>query len=356
MSEFNISHVSSYDRRALNEIDLLLEQEGLKREKNLDYTCAMYDENYHVIATGSCFHNTLRCFAVSSSHQGEGLLNEILSHLIEIQFQRGNTHFFLYTKLSSAKFFSSLGFYEIARVDDSLVFMENRRNGFETYLSHLKTEQRISFPMKQKKGGTQAAIVMNANPFTLGHLSLIETAVKNYDTLHLFLVSEEASILPFSIRKELVLSGISHIPNIICHDSGPYLISHATFPSYFLKDEASVISNHARLDLAVFLKLAKTLNLSARYIGEEPTSLVTGIYNQTMITELPKSGIQCFVIPRKKNGDTPISASTARMAIHDGDFALLKQLVPKTTYDYFTSARAVPILEKIRQSDSLIHY
>ncbi len=298
MSEFNISRVSSCDRRALDEIDLLLEQEGLKREKNLDYICAMYDENYHVIATGSCFHNTLRCFAVSSNHQGEGLLNEILSHLIEIQFQRGNTHFFLYAKLSSARFFSSLGFYEIARVDNSLVFMENRRNGFETYLSHLKT---------QKKDGTQAAIVMNANPFTLGHLFLIETAVKNCDTLHLFLVSEEASILPFSIRKELVLSGISHLSNIVCHDSGPYLISHATFPSYFLKDEASVISNHARLDLAVFLKLAKALNLSARYVGEEPTSLVTGIYNQTMITELPKSGIQCFVVPRKKNGDTPIS-------------------------------------------------
>lgn len=120
MSDYTISQIYPSDRRALAQVDSLLSEEGLKRDANLDYTCAMYDRDYHVIATGSCFGNTLRCFAVSRSHQGEGLLNEILTHLVEMQYGRGNLSLFLYTKISSARFFGDLGFYEIARVDDTL--------------------------------------------------------------------------------------------------------------------------------------------------------------------------------------------------------------------------------------------
>ena len=140
---YTISRIYPDDRRALAQVDALLEQEGIQRDGNLDYVAAMFDEDYRVIATGSCFSNTLRCFAVSREHQGEGLLNQIITHLIEFQQERGNFQLFLYTKINSAKFFGDLGFYEIARVDGTLVFMENRRGGFESYLKRLaksKTE------------------------------------------------------------------------------------------------------------------------------------------------------------------------------------------------------------------------
>ena len=140
MSEYVISKVYVSDKYALTQIDRLLEQEGIRRDANLDYTCAMYDEDYNIIGTGSCFGNTLRCFAVSHAHQGEGLLNQIISHLISVQYERGNMHLFLYTKVESALFFGDLGFHEIARVDGTLVFMENRRNGFAQYLEGLKRE------------------------------------------------------------------------------------------------------------------------------------------------------------------------------------------------------------------------
>ena len=129
MSEYTISQVYPTDRRSLVQVDSLLMQEGISRDANLDYICAMYDEDYQIIATGSCFANTLRCFAVSSAHQGEGLLNQVITHLMDIQYGRGNLHLFLYTKISSAKFFQDLGFYEIARVDGTLSFMENRLSG-----------------------------------------------------------------------------------------------------------------------------------------------------------------------------------------------------------------------------------
>ena len=258
---YSISRVSPSDQRALRQVDALLQQEGIQRDGNLDYIAAMYDEDYRVIATGSCFGNTLRCFAVSHEHQGEGLLNQVITHLIEVQHERGNLSLFLYTKIASAKFFGDLGFYEIARVDGTLVFMENRRDGFNKYLKRLE---------KTRTEGKSAALVMNANPFTLGHQYLAETAAAECDTLHLFVVSEDASLVPFSVRKELVRRGTAHLPNVVLHDSGPYIISSATFPSYFLKDEAKVIEGHARLDLEIFKKIAAALNVTARFVGEPP--------------------------------------------------------------------------------------
>ena len=192
MSDYSISQIYPSDKRSLSQIDTLLKNEGISRDGNLDYICAMFDHNDDIIATGSCFGPTLRCFAVSREHQGEGLLNEIISHLMEVQQARGNMHLFLYTKVNSAKFFGDLGFYEIARVDGTLVFMENRRMGFTNYLKNLE---------KTKKDGVSAALVMNANPFTLGHQYLVETAAAACDTLHLFVLSEDASLVPFSVRK-----------------------------------------------------------------------------------------------------------------------------------------------------------
>lgn len=347
MSEYVISQIYPSDKRSLSQIDALLQQEGILRDANLDYICAMYDDDYNIIATGSCFGSTLRCFAVSHDHQGEGLLNQIISHLMEIQYARGNTHLFLYTKIKSAKFFADLGFYEIARVDGTLVFMENRRNGFADYLRNLE---------QTKTEGISAALVMNANPFTLGHQYLAETASANCDTLHLFVLSEDTSLIPFAVRKQLVKEGVAHIPNVILHDSGPYIISNATFPSYFLKDEAAVIDGHAKLDLAVFQKIAEILNITVRYVGEEPTSQVTGIYNDIMAKSLPDAGIQCRIIPRKEVNGNPISASAVRQALKMGDWETLSALVPQSTCDYFLREEAAPVLERIRRAGNVIHY
>ena len=344
---YSISQVSPSDKRSLSQIDALLQEEGLRRDGNLDYICAMYDQDYQVIATGSCFGSTLRCFAVSRTHQGEGLLNQIVTHLTEVQYERGNLRLFLYTKISTAKFFGDLGFYEIARVDDTLVFMENRRDGFSSYLRGLE---------RTRTPGRSAALVMNANPFTYGHQYLAETAASQCDTLHVFVVSEDASLVPFSVRWQLVQEGLAHLPNVVLHESGPYIISSATFPSYFLKDEAAVIEGHARLDLAVFRKIAAALNVTARYVGEEPTSQVTGLYNQIMAEQLPQAGIACVVLPRRTAGGAPISASTVRTCLKNGDWATLKELVPPTTYRYFTSPEAESVLARIRQADQVVHY
>ena len=376
MPDYYISQISHTDQTAIQGVTALLNAEGIRLDANLDYTCGMYDDEMNIIATGSCFGNTLRCLAVSSEHQGEGLMNQIISHLIEVQFERGNTHLFLYTKCSSAKFFGDLGFYEIARIDGQIVFMENRRTGFKNYLKKLEESSALQLQTLTKDTSANtatlqsdnalpdtstadrkiAALVMNANPFTLGHQYLVEKAARENDLLHLFIVSEDASLVPFKVRKQLVMEGTAHLDNICYHDSGPYIISNATFPSYFQKDENAVIESHAMLDLTIFTEIAQTLGINRRYVGEEPTSLVTGIYNNIMSEKLPENGIECIIVPRKTDGKKAISASTVRQAIKDNDVDTLKKLVPESTLRYFESKEAKEVIERIRNSGNVIHY
>ena len=347
MSEAYIVQVSPGNAREIAQVDRLLEQEGIRRDVNLDYICGMYDENGEIIATGSCFGSTLRCFAVSKAHQGEGLLNQVVTQLIDFQASRGQFRLFLYTKPEAARFFGDLGFHEIARVAGKLVFMENRRNGFPDYLKQLE---------QTRREGVSAAVVMNANPFTLGHQYLAEKASAACDTLHLFIVSEDRSLFPFSVRRQLVEAGTAHLPNVVLHDCGPYIISSATFPSYFLKDETDVIEGQARLDVEIFKQIAGTLNISSRWAGEEPFSKVTRLYNRVMAEELPKAGIRFAEVPRAEASGSVISASTVRGCLKNGDFKTLEKLVPAGTLEYLTSPEAESVLRRIRCADDVIHY
>ena len=350
MSDYSISTVSGTDRYTWKQIKLLLQTEGIRRDSHLDYTCVMYDDDMQVIATGSCFGSTLRCMAVSHTHQGEGLMNEIVSHLISVQYARGNTHLFLYTKCSSAAFFSSLGFHEIVRIPDQIVFMENKPRGFSDYL--------VSLQKSSPSTGDQkvAAIVMNANPFTLGHQYLVEKAAAENDLVHLFLVSEDRSLFPASIRRRLVQDGIAHLKNVILHDTASYIISQATFPGYFQKDETAVLESQARLDLTVFSRIAETLSIQKRYVGEEPFSQVTGLYNRIMQQELSLHDIKTVIVPRFCRNEVPVSASAVRQAVRENDMAALSQLVPASTLSWIQSPDAAPIIVNIKVADNVIHY
>jgi len=226
--------------------------------------------------------------------------------------------------------------------------MENKRTGFSDYLDNLKKDL--------KDGKNIASLIMNANPFTLGHQYLVEKASSENDVLHLFIVSDDSSLVPFEVRKKLVIEGTKHLKNICYHKTGDYIISSATFPSYFQKDEVAVIESQANLDIEVFTKIAKVLNINKRYVGEEPNSLVTNIYNQTMLKKLPENNIECIVVPRKKYSNNVISASTVRQIIKNGNLEDLKNLVPETTYNYFLSDEAKTIIDKIRSQDNVIHY
>lgn len=351
MSEYVVTKIFSENRKNYEQVMELLKKEDIRMDKNLEYTCGIFDSEHNLIATGSCFGNTLRCLAVSSQYQGEGLMNLIVTHLVNYQFNRGIFHLFVYTKTGCESIFKTLGFYRIAKVADQLVFLENKKNGFESYLHQLQANtESVSSDSKI------SAIVMNANPFSLGHQYLIEKASKESDLVHVFVVSEDTSVFPFSVRKQLIEKGTSHLNNIVIHPTGPYMISNATFPSYFQKDEESVIRSHALLDVVLFEQIALKLKIKFRYVGEEPFSMVTGIYNQIMKEEFSKIGLKLIEIKRKENNKQIISASKIRQAIKNDDMDIVKTMVPETTLNYILSNDAISVIQKLKMSPNVVHY
>ncbi|MGX7243662.1 [citrate (pro-3S)-lyase] ligase [Enterococcus quebecensis] len=302
----------------------LLKTSELIPDDQVDYTIGIYDGKT-LIATGSVYHNILKCIAVDSSYQNENLLTQIVQNLREQLIDSGFTHYFLYTKPTVSSLFRSLGFTEII-VTKELAFMEQGMPNFHDYLTEISKLKRPTIK--------NAGIVMNANPFTKGHLYLITEAAKQNETVYVFVVSEERSLFDTTTRFRLVKEGIKHLKNVVVLPTREYIVSSATFPSYFLKDQAkdTIAKAQATLDAVLFKeRIAPVLAITTRFVGEEPLSPVTNIYNQAM-EQVFSSTLKLVVLPRKVEADEIISASRVRALMNEGAYEEIKTLVPETTF------------------------
>ncbi len=327
------------DAKTWQAVETLLKAQGIAKDRNLDYTCVVRDADGQPIATGSCFGNTIRCVAVENRLEGTGLLSEVMTHLIQWQAARGITALFLCTKCDVAEKMRQLGFYEVARHEPSIILMENQPGGFAKYLDAVD---------KHPECAVKAAVVMNANPFTKGHQFLLEYAAQRCGHLYVFIVSQDRSIVPFAARKHMLEAGTAHLKNISIHDCDSYMISDATFPSYFLKDEKEVVESHALLDAAVFSAIARETGITHRYLGEEPYSVVTEQYLHVLTHQLPKENIQCTVVPRREIEGQIVSASIVRKMLAQENWAEVRSFVPETTMHFFMSPQGAEIIRRMK--------
>ena len=60
------------------------------------------------------------------------------------------------------------------------------------------------------------------------------------------------------------------------------------------------MESHANLDLTIFVRIAQALGINCRYVGEEPNSQVTGIYNKIMAKNFPKIKFHVRLFRKKK--------------------------------------------------------
>ncbi|MBA4685687.1 MAG: adenylyltransferase/cytidyltransferase family protein [Candidatus Galacturonibacter soehngenii] len=179
------------------------------------------------------------------------------------------------------------------------------------------------------------SIVMNCNPFTLGHRYLIENAKAQVDYLFIFVVEEDKSFFKFEDRLEMVKRGVADLGNVIVLSSGRYIISTETLPGYFNKDQLQNVKLDASADIEIFANIiAKCLNITVRFAGEEPIDAFTRQYNETMKRMLPGKGIEFVEIPRICKGNEVISASRVRKLLKEKEYEYIKRLVPITTYKY----------------------
>jgi [citrate (pro-3S)-lyase] ligase len=311
-----------------NEAFQLVQSQGLSIDERKDLTIGVYDDS-KLIATGSLDENVIKMIAVDPSRQGENLTSIVVQALIDKLNQRHITKYFVFTKPEYISIFQSLHFFLIIQTETIALF-ENASYTIKERLNDLKKSLKL-------ERGTIASIVMNCNPVTKGHLYLIEKCASQQDNVIIFLVEENRSVFPFEVRMKLLKKATSHLRNVHILPSTPYIISAATFPTYFIKETSEASRIFMDLDIRIFKQyFMEIFNIDFRYVGTEPLDPMTRQYNETMHRILKDQWIS---IDRLAKEHHIVSASLVRRLAKDKKFRLLKPFVPGVTFRYLISKK-----------------
>ena len=320
MYGFNVEGINLSDEDEVKEVKDFLQIFELQIDDNVDYTIVIR-KNEEIVATCSKSQNVFKCFAVSDDLRGEGVSATLMGALSYKLFEEGIYHSFIFTKIENINIFTSLG-YELIHQVEKVALLESGIYDIRKYLADMKKEYNLD------EFTEKTAIVMNCNPFTLGHRYLIEEAASQNKEILVFIVEEDKSSFPFIYRYAMAKEGVSHLHNVRVIKGGEYIISRATFPSYFLRKEDEILKAYTILDASIFGKyFCKTLNITKRFIGEEPYCKVTRAYNDALKEILPIYGVEVIEIKRKAFMEDVISASKVRKLIVEGEIPkLLKKI------------------------------
>lgn len=294
---------------------------------NIWYTIGIYSAD-QLVATGSISKNIFKYIAVCKKIEDHSnVFNSLVSQLETKLAENHIFHNFVFTKPKYSDAFKFVGFKELARSPFS-VLLERGNSSIHDYLAQI--ERPLDFD-KLNIG----AVVINANPFTLGHRFLIDFAAKKSDLVYVFVVSENISLFSTDERMRLVIDGTKDLDNVKVVSGGEYMVSFATFPSYFLTSKSEEIEHQTTLDAQIFKNfVAPYLNIKTRYLGSEPLSKTTIQYNDVLQRELPPP-VKVEVVPRAKDKNNKvISAQFVRRFIKDDNMQAIEDIVPLTTYKF----------------------
>lgn len=328
--------------RQRRQIEMFLQTNGLRYD-DVDYYAAIVDESSdEMIAGGGLKGSVIKCVAVADGHKGEAVANVIVSHLIAKANAEGCQCVKLYTKPDNRQLFESLSFRLIAESPNAIL-METGVGGIEKYSEELRVKsEELGVKSEELKNDESVvsnarkpigAIVMNANPFTLGHRFLVEQSSELVERLYVVVVREDCSMFSYNERKAMVSQGVRDIGNVVVVDGSDYAVSAATFPTYFLKQLSDATDTQIILDLDLYRRrIAPALGATIRFFGSEPTDPLTRRYNELMHQQLGEEHVH--EIQRKQQEGSAISASRVRKAMMEGCIWDAIQLVPPTTIPY----------------------
>ena len=375
--------------RQRQRIEAFLKRNGLRFD-DMHYYAAVTDDDGEMIAGGGLKGNVIKCVAVDDAHKGEAIANTLISHLIAHANEEGHSNVMLFTKPKNRQLFESLSFRLLAEAPEA-VLMETGIGGINYMVEQLKKIKEESEKYKEynkeckedskecKENSEECkeeektnlntstsqhlntsylntstpqhlnttpprrgVVVMNCNPFTLGHRYLIEQAAKQVERLFVMVVREDCSLFAYAERKAMVEQGVAHLKNVTVIDGSEYAISQATFPTYFLKRLDDAADTQMLLDLDLFRRhIAPALGATVRFVGTEPTDRLTRRYNQLMHEVLADVR---EIVRLEKEGNA-VSASRVRKAMEQGDMSTIRQLVPPTTLPYIIAHLATQALQ-----------
>ena len=326
-----------FDQCSEREARNLIEGQGLRFETGFDELVGLY-ENGELVACGARAGYVLKMLAIAPSHQGSDALGALVTRLIQSGHDAGHATHFIFTRPQNVASFEALNFRLLA-THGTAALLEHGP-GLEAYLAAHASEL---------TPGRNGAIVLNGNPFTLGHRFLAEQAAREVDRLYLFVVSEDVSVFPFQARLRLAREATAHLPGVTVLETSRYAVSAGTFPSYFLKKVSEAAEAQMRMDLTLFAqRLAPAFHVTTRFAGREPLCPATAAYNLAMEEIFSGCGLRWVEVPRLEAGGVPVSATRVRAALAQGRFDLLEALVPPSTLAYLRSPETDPIAERLR--------
>lgn len=356
--------------RQRQRIEAFLKRNGLRFD-DMHYYAAITDDDGEMIAGGGLKGNVIKCVAVDDAHKGGAIANTLISHLIAHANEEGHSNVMLFTKPKNRQLFESLSFRLLAEAPEA-VLMETGIGGINNMVEQLKKIKEEGEVCKENNQGCKkeektnlntstpqhlnpstpqplttttplrGVVVMNCNPFTLGHRYLIEQAAKQVERLFVMVVREDCSLFAYAERKAMVEQGVAHLKNVTVIDGSEYAISQATFPTYFLKRLDDAADTQMLLDLDLFRRhIAPALGATVRFVGTEPTDRLTRRYNQLMHEVLA----DVRETARLEKDGNAVSASRVRKAMEQGDMSTIRQLVPPTTLPYIIAHLATQALQ-----------
>ena len=324
------------------QVEDFLGSNGL-RLGEVDLYLAVLSEDGAILAGGGLQRDILKCLAVSAEARSLGLSVPLVSRLISVASERGCTNVKVFTKPENRALFESLGFRLLAEAPKAIL-LENGR-GLADYCAYLRAHQ------------APGVIIMNANPFALGHKYLVEMAESR--NLVIIPVKEDASRFSYAERLAMIRSGAGDWADVV--EGSDYQISAATFPTYFLKNLSDAAETQMRLDIDLFGRhIAPALGARVRFVGSEPVDPLTARYNALLKELLPKYGVQLVEIQRlavdsdcqadsstppsaslrMTKGTTselvkgPVTATEVRALLDEGRFKAASALTPESTWPY----------------------
>ncbi len=317
----------------------------------VECTMIVYNLKGELVGTGSHKERILKYVAVAPKFRDTTAFALIVTYMTE-KLLKIYKHTFVFTRPENSIRFCGLGYTLIATAEPLFAVLEFGFESVFTYQDYLKT---LIVPVKT---ASIAAIVMNCNPFTNGHLFLIEKAASENELVYLFVVEEDLSSFPFLVRWELIRKGIAHLKNVVMVRGGMYIVSGTIFPAYFLKNEtiSDVMQKQAELDVQIFANyVVPVLSIKRRYVGTEVFCKITAAYNMAMKTILPSYGVEIIEVTRKAiglgsdNSPNYISASKVRDAIKSDKLEDVIDFLPESTRDFLLSDESLEIRQKIKE-------
>jgi len=187
----------------------LVERCDLRFEDDFEDLVGIFDAG-RLAACGARAGRILKMLVVAPEFRGTGLIGDIVTELMRWGCEAGCAGFFIFTRPCTATAFASLGFKPVV-AHEKAVLLEHG-NGLVNYL-----RARASLV----RSGGNGAVVINADPFSLGHQYLTERASTLVTTVYVLVPSEGRFVLPLQARLELARRGTAHLPNVVVTDTAP---------------------------------------------------------------------------------------------------------------------------------------